>query len=207
MPTLRNARMRCAYNSKMPRVLQITLIVATLVLSWLAMMIFHEAGHVLHGWLSGGSVSRVVLGPLSFSRTELATNPHPLFVAWGGAVWGVVIPLTLYRAVRFCKMRSAFVFRFVAGFCLIANGAYLGVGSFVLVADAGDLMRGGAPHWTLLLYGLVTIPFGLVLWQRQGRHFGLGTARGRVNPRIAVTIASIALLLVAFETVYTRLVR
>lgn len=199
MPTLRD----CAYNPEMPRIPQITLILATFTLSWLAMMIFHEAGHVLHAWLSGGSVARVVLNPLSFSRTDLASNPHPLFVAWGGATWGVVIPLTLYLAVGWRKMGSAFVFRFLAGFCLIANGAYLGVGSFLLVADAGDLMHNGAPQWTLLLYGLVTTPGGLALWHRQGPNFGLGHTRGRVNPCIAVTVALTAALLVAFETVYS----
>ncbi len=187
----------------MPRIAQIVLILATVTLSWLAMMIFHEAGHVLHAWLSGGSVSQVVLNPLSFSRTDLASNPHPLFVAWGGATWGVVTALTLYLAARLWKTRSAFVFRFLAGFCLIANGAYLGVGSFVLVGDAADLMRSGAPRWTLLLFGLVTIAAGLALWHRQGPDFGLGHARGRVNPRIAVTVALIAVLLVVFETVYT----
>lgn len=171
MPTLRD----CAYNSEMPRIPQVTLIIATLVLSWLTMMIFHEGGHVLHAWLSGGSVLRVVLNPLSFSRTDLLSNPHPLFVAWGGATWGVVIPLTLYLAVRLCNTRSAFVFRLVAGFCLIANGAYLGVGSLVLVGDAADLMRSGAPRWTLLLFGLMTIPAGLALWHRKARISGSAT--------------------------------
>ncbi len=170
------------------------------------MMVFHEAGHVLHAWVSGGSVARVVLNPLSFSRTDLASNPHPLFVAWGGATWGVVIPLTLYLAVRLRKMGAAFVFRFLAGFCLVANGAYLGVGSFVLVGDADDLMRSGAPRSALMLFGLVTIPGGLALWHRQGPNFGFGPARGRVETRIAVTVGLIAILLVLFETVYSLII-
>ena len=57
--------------------------------SWLGMMVIHEIGRVLLAWSSGGAVSRVVLGPLAFSRSELPKNPHPLFVASGGALVGV----------------------------------------------------------------------------------------------------------------------
>ena len=56
------------------------LIVATGALSWLAMMIVHEFGHVLHAWFSGANVVKVVLHPLAISRTDVAPNPHPLFV-------------------------------------------------------------------------------------------------------------------------------
>src|SRR6266446_7056688 len=74
------------------RVFQILLIGSTLALSWLGMMVVHEFGHVLFAWLSKGAVARVVLSPLEFSRTELQKNPHPLFVAWGGALVGVSLP-------------------------------------------------------------------------------------------------------------------
>ena len=68
---------------------QLLLIVSTLALSWLGMMAVHEFGHVLLAWLSGGMVATVVVGPLEFSRTELQINPHPLAVAWGGALVGL----------------------------------------------------------------------------------------------------------------------
>jgi hypothetical protein len=69
-------------------------VVFLLYASWLAMMAIHELGHVLHAWLSGGTVSLVYLRPFEFSRTDLSVNPHPQFVAWGGPLWGCVIPLT-----------------------------------------------------------------------------------------------------------------
>jgi len=53
------------------------------------MMVVHEFGHVLFAWSSGGAVSRVVLSPLEFSRTDLQKNLHPLFVASGWALVGV----------------------------------------------------------------------------------------------------------------------
>src|SRR5437899_1075551 len=65
------------------RAIQLLLIASTLAVSWLGMMVVHEFGHVLFAWLSGGTVARVVLSPLEFSRTDLEKNQHPLFVAWG----------------------------------------------------------------------------------------------------------------------------
>src|SRR4051812_11065403 len=63
--------------------------------AWLAMSALHEAGHVLHALASGGRVDRVHFPLAGFSRTDLAHNPHPLLVAWGGPAWGCLIPLAL----------------------------------------------------------------------------------------------------------------
>ena len=75
------------------RLVSLWLIAATCCLSWLAMMALHEFGHMLHAWLSGGHVAKVVLHPLAISRTDVSPNSHPLFVVWGGPVWGTVLPL------------------------------------------------------------------------------------------------------------------
>ena len=61
---------------------------STVLLSWLWMMAVHEFGHVLHAWLSGGTVAKGVLHPLTISRTDVAPDPQPLFVVWGGPIWG-----------------------------------------------------------------------------------------------------------------------
>ncbi|MCC6123555.1 MAG: hypothetical protein IT426_01185 [Pirellulales bacterium] len=79
----------------MNRFLQSLLIVSTFAFFRLAMMAVHELGYVANARLSGGTVSRVVLHPLVFSRTDFAENSHPLFVAWGGASWGIVIPVLI----------------------------------------------------------------------------------------------------------------
>src|SRR5687767_2374241 len=98
-----------------------------LYLCWLGMMAVHEAGHVLHARLSGGVVDKVDIPLLGFSQTFYSVNPKPHFVAWGGAAWGCIVPLMLLavfsRAPRLAR-RAA---QFFAGFCLIANGVYLGV--------------------------------------------------------------------------------
>lgn len=177
----------------MQRFHQGVLIVSAVLGSWLGMQAAHESGHVLGAALAGGRVARVVLHPLAISRTDLAANPRPLLVAWGGPLVGVSLPLALWGIAAGLRMPGGFVPRFFAGFCLIANGAYLAAGSLAGIGDAGELLRHGAPPWLLWLFGALAIPAGLRLWHRQGIHFGLGEPAGRVDPRVAY--ASLAGLL------------
>jgi hypothetical protein len=164
---------------------QSVLIVSTLLASWLGMQAVHEAGHVLGALATGGRVAKVVLHPLTISRTDLSHNPSPLVVVWAGPVVGVVVPLIGWGAAAALRMPGAFVLRFFAGFCLLANGAYIAFGSFDRVGDCGEMLRHGSPLWSLWLFGAVTMPAGLWLWHRQGPHFGLGVAKGQVNPGVA----------------------
>ena len=152
------------------------LIFSTAAFSWLAMMIVHEAGHVLHASLSGGTVERVALHPLEISRTDVFPNPHPHFVAWGGAVWGCVLPVAAWLVAQRAALRTAPLLRFFAGFCLIANGAYLGAGVMWPVGDAADLLRSGTPRWLLGLYGAIAISLGLWIWHGLGPRFGVPRA-------------------------------
>jgi hypothetical protein len=161
------------------------------------MQAVHECGHVLGALTTGGEVQRVVLHPLTISRTDLASNPEPLLVVWAGPAFGVLFPLALWGAVLALQMPGSFVFRFFAGFCLIANGAYISVGSFDRVGDCGEMLRHGCQMWHLWLFGALTIPLGFWLWHAQGTAFGLGSANGNVNPRVTyITLCASLLLLV-----------
>src|SRR5262249_5233982 len=150
------------------------LIASTILASWLGMQAAHELGHVLGASWTGGRVARVVLYPLTLSRTDLADNPRPLFVVWAGPVGGVLLPLALWGFALLARLPEAFLLRFFAGFCLIANGAYIAFGSFDSVGDCGEMLRHGSSLWQLWLFGAATMPAGLWLWHGQGRHFGLG---------------------------------
>jgi len=138
-----------------------------LYVCWLGMLATNEFGHMIHGWCSGGRVVQTVLPWVGFSRTEVSPNPHPLIVAWGGAVWGSLVPLVLLSMSATTGFRLKWV-QFFAGFCLIANGAYLFAGSFLSTGDAGDLLRHGAPHWLLVATGAIGAAAGLFLWHRLG---------------------------------------
>jgi hypothetical protein len=171
------------------RIQQCVLILSTLLASWLGMQAVHEFGHVSGAWVSGGRVAKVVLYPLTISRTDLAENPYPLVVVWAGPVVGVLLPLGFWGIAAAIKSRIAFLLRFFAGFCLLANGLYIGTGSFGRVGDCGEMLRHGSHAWQLWLFGAVSAPIGLWLWHGQGRHFGLGAANGEVD-RMAV-VASV----------------
>ena len=90
-----------------------------------------------------------------------------------------------------------YLFRFFAGFCLIADGVYIGAGRFLAQgADPWVMTENESPRWLLVAYGLVACPLGLYLWHRQGPHFGLGEAKGNVSKKAAL-VSTILLLATA----------
>jgi hypothetical protein len=173
------------------------LIISFMAFSWLAMQVVHELGHVLGALVSGGAVTKVVLHPLVISRTDVSPNPHPLFVVWAGPVIGCALPLLVLLLVKLLKAPGTYLYRFFAGFCLIANGVYIGLGSFESLADAGDMLRYGSSQWQLVLFGLMMIPPGLYLWHGLGSKFGLGGVDGKVS-RKATLVSSLLLVVLAF---------
>ena len=189
------------------RFFQALLITSTVALSWLGMMAVHEIGHVAHLWLSGGTVDYVLLHPARLSYTQPGENPWPLFVAAGGAVWGCGLPLALWLIV--CRMvpAQAYLPRFFAGFCLVANGAYLGADAFIAGGDARELMARGTPPWLLVAVGVPAVACGLYLWHGQGQNFGLGHVGAKVDRRAAVSITVALAVLVALELAFFTPIR
>ena len=186
----------------MYRCFQALLIFSTAALSWLLMLAVHESGHVLQGWLSGAKLDAVHLPLFGFSRTDFAVNPHPLFVAWGGACWGSVLPLAIFIAVRcFAGKRHVYLLTWFAGFCLIANGAYL-LGGAILTGgadDGGVILQHGGARWQLIGFGVVAVAAGLYLWNGLGPYFGLGPSRGQVDRKAAVGVTVALLVVVVLE--------
>jgi hypothetical protein len=185
----------------MNRLHQCVLIVATIAMAWLAMQAVHELGHVLGAVLTGGRVVKVMLHPATISYTRIAENPNPLFTVWMGPIVGVSLPLLALGIVRLVRLPGWYLLQFFAGFCLVANGAYLGFGSFALIGDAGDLLRHGSPIALLWLFGLTTMPLGVWLWNGLGPHFGFGDCRGQVSPIAAYVTLGLLAVVVAVEIV------
>lgn len=188
----------------MKRIEQVILIVSVLGFSWLGMQAIHELGHMLGALITGGSVIRVILHPLALSRTDVRPNPSPLFVVWAGPVIGSILPLLAWLIARTFKCPHLFLFRFFAGFCLIANGVYIGVGSVNGVADAGDMLRHGSSQWQLILFALLIIPPGFYLWNGLGPKFGIGKANGSVNRPAALISLTLFLLIIAAELAFCK---
>jgi len=152
----------------MGRIKQVLFVMGLFAAAWYIMMAMHETGHVLAALVTGGSVERVVLHPLAISRTDVAPNPHPAFVVWAGPIVGCLVPLILFAVVPRRLSVQRRLAGFLAGFCLVANGAYIGGGCWDRVGDCAKMLRYGTPLWLLPTFGLVAVATGLLIWHRLG---------------------------------------
>ena len=183
----------------MKRLDQIILIGTFVGFSWLAMQAVHELGHVIGGLVGGGIIEKVVLYPNTISCTYVSPNPHPLLEVWAGPGIGTMLPLLVFAVAAVWRIPGLYLLRFFAGFCLITNGVYIGGGSFQGLADAGVMLMYGSRQWQLLVFGILTVPLRLYLWNGLGEAFGLGSAKGKVNRTAAITSLVMFITIVAIE--------
>lgn len=169
---------------------------AWLGVCWLGMMTVHESGHILAAIAGGGTVTKVVLSPVAISRTDVSPNPWPAIVVWLGPLFGATFPLLIWSLIPRGWTWPRGLLQFFAGFCLIANGAYLGIGSFEQVGDCQEILRTGSPIWTMRLFGIVAIPAGFYLWHRLGSPADLLQEDSPVNSKSA-WLAVFALVMIA----------
>jgi len=155
--------------------------IGIVVASWLGMQVVHECGHALGALASGGRVTHVELKPWTISRTDVDPNPDPLFERWAGPIFGSLAPLAGWIVAHIRQRSWAYLLRFYAGFCLIANGAYLGIGAIWPVGDAADILRVQPARWPLLAFGVTTVIAGFLLWHRLGPAFGIGRERQPIS--------------------------
>ena len=155
-------------SSFMNRVHQFIFALSVIGLCWLGMMVTHELGHVVAAVLSGGVIERVVLHPLSISRTDVSPNPNPLLVVWAGPIFGCTVPLLLNALIPKQLKTAGAIGAFFAGFCLISNGAYISIGSIEQIGDCKEMLRYGSPIVLLVFFGSVAATAGFVIWHRLG---------------------------------------
>ena len=180
----------------MQRFQQLLFVVSILAISWLAMMAIHELGHVLGAIVTGGTVERVVLHPLSISRTDVSPNPHPAAVVWLGPIVGSVVPLAALAVIPQRLNDLRVIVAFFAGFCLVANGAYISLGWIGQVGDCGEMLRSGTPIWLMIAFGGITIPLGFYLWHGLGSIKQFAQRPSLVTRWMAYT--GVMMLIVAF---------
>lgn len=137
----------------MQRILKLAV---ALLVSWCVMTMTHEAGHIVCGWATGGTLQQADLLPWHLPSSHFEPNPHPLITLWGGPLLGALVPVLLAFGLR----RSEGWF--VAHFCLLANGCYLALAWITgdrLLDTAQLLTHGAHPMWIGLYCGL-TIGIG-----------------------------------------------
>ncbi len=185
----------------MPRGPQLLFALAVLTFSWLAMQAVHECGHLLGAVLTGGTVERVVLHPLTISRTDVAPNPRPAVVVWMGPLAGVLLPLVIAGFIprRWQLVRGTALF--FAGFCLVANGVYLGAGTMAGIGDAREMLRTGSPRWSAAAFGAVASTAGLLIWHWLGSPRAWMTRREALSWQAAAGMWLATAVLIAVLTV------
>ncbi len=180
----------------MKRAEQVILIVTFTAFSWLVMQVVHELGHIAAAVATGAEILKVYLHPLIVSSTDVWNPPHPLIEVWAGPIAGSLLPLFAFLVARAFRCPGLYLFRFFAGFCLIVNGVYIAFGPSSGGADSAVMIENGTPRLAMVVFGLLTAPLGLYFWHRQGHHFGLGDAKGKVN-KAAVIVSTVLLMAVA----------
>lgn len=175
-------------------------LIAWFGLCWWGMQAVHEAGHVLAAWATGGTVTKVVLHPTTISRTDVGPNPAPLAVVWGGPVVGVLFPALAAVLVPRRFPGPFLTAWFFAAYCLVANGAYIGLGLFDPVGDAKTMLRLGSPAWALGLFGLLAGVAGAAITEKiLGRWFGIVRLNEVATWRLAGGCGLILAVLLAAE--------
>ncbi|EAQ79655.1 hypothetical protein [Blastopirellula marina] len=162
---------------------------AILANCWLWMQAVHEFGHVLAAWLSGGRVRLAYLVPWDISRTDYVADQYELSIVWAGPIVGAALPVTIWLAMRLLRSSHEPLAAFFAGFCLIANGAYLGAAILTPVGDAAEILQLGGSLWMLALFGVICLPLGVWLWNGRGGYFGFGAGAQEVTPQAAAIAA------------------
>ncbi|ADB15384.1 hypothetical protein Psta_0698 [Pirellula staleyi DSM 6068] len=181
---------------------QCLLISSLLLACWLGMQQVHELGHVLGALATGAKVERVLLHPLSISRTDLSHNPAPLVVVWCGPIVGVMAPVLLWQIAAWVRFPMTYTLRFFAAFCLVTNGLYISIGSLAQIGDCGEMLRHGSSMWQLGLFGLVTVPLGFWLWNGEGERFGLSQQARSVARSHALVMLLTAIVLLLLGLVF-----
>ena len=186
----------------MQRVRQILFGVVAISTCWFGMLVMHEMGHVIGALITGGTVERVVLHPLTISSTHVSPNPSPSVVVWLGPIWGATFPLAiawLCPAETFWRALAVFF----AGFCLIANGAYIGLGSFEQIGDCKEMADTGTSAGSMIALGLMCVPSGFYLWHGLGSFKNYFDKQNQIPAMVFFSITGFLALPLAIELIFS----
>jgi hypothetical protein len=127
-----------------------------LVLSWIVMAFLHELGHLIGGWLGGGTLVDCELAPWRLPYSLHSPDPNPRLTLWAGPLVGVIVPVVAALIIR---RRWA---TFIADFCLIANGCYLALAwlSGDRLLDTPRMLAAGIHPLAIAVYCAITIGIG-----------------------------------------------
>ena len=103
-----------------------------------------------------------------FRAPMLRPTHSPVLSCGVGRLWVVCCHWCVFAGIpkRWVVLHN--IAGFLAGFCLIANGAYIGVGVWDAVGDCREMLQTGTPQWVMIAFGIVAVLCGLAVWHRLG---------------------------------------
>ncbi|MCC9602314.1 hypothetical protein LOC67_17300 [Stieleria sp. JC731] len=141
------------------RVIELAIV---LPIAWSIMVVTHELGHILGGWLSGASLVRYDIVPWRLPYSLHQPDPVPLITLWMGPIFGVIGPVVLASLIR---NRYAWL---IADFCILANGTYLTLAWFAgdQLLDTARLINAGAHEISIAAFCAVTVTVGYLRFRK-----------------------------------------
>ena len=156
----------------------------------------------LFGCLVPGGILQIARGMLS-CRRSLVINPEPHLNNRLSAIESEMCDVVIAQQSHNLRAtgRSAIVsfLRFFFGFCCIANGAYLGIGVFDRIGDAGEILKAGSPRALLIAFGLIAFSSGMLTWHRLGSPFAIFYNRIEFNPWFVKGVVATLFLVIVVE--------
>jgi len=135
----------------------------------------HELGHVIAVLLDGGQIQQFFLNPFSWSWNLGKSVNNPVFTAWGGVSFGLI--LSTLPLIGIIWIRSIYYWVLVlvtAGCALLINGIYLVVGVFINVGDGRELIKLGVSSKLIFSLGLLYMIAAFSLWMIIQPLLGIG---------------------------------
>lgn len=155
-------------KSRVKRLQQMLIVLGIFVFSYNLGNLIHESGHALNAVLTGGSLNKITMSPLSWCYTW-TSGGNRIFVIWGGFLWQTIIPIVL---LFLCfKSRIALYALFLALVSFAESGIYMIAGAAAGIGDGGSLVKLGTPPFILITVGGIlllcclplSLPIGVLL--------------------------------------------
>ncbi len=152
---------------------QMLIVLGIFVFSYNLSNLIHESGHALNAVLTGGSLNKITMSPLSWCYAS-TSGGNKIFVTWGGFLWQTIVPTALLILLWRFKSRLSLFALFLVLVSFAVSGIYMITGALAGIGDGGNLVRYGIPPFILLTVGSILLLCCLPLSLLMGVLLGLG---------------------------------
>ena len=149
---------------------QMLIVLGIFVFSYNLSNLIHESGHALNAVLTGGSLNKITMSPLSWCYAW-TSGGNRIFVIWGGFLWQTIVPTVILLLLWCFKSRLSLYALFLVLVSFAESGIYMITGAVAGIGDGGNLVRYGIPPFILLTVGSIlllcclplSLPMGVLL--------------------------------------------